>query len=667
MPIAYNDKTGEALRLGDDGAWAPTKIAHNPQTGEMLALDGSQWVGIKKPEMGWGEHADNLVRQVANGATFGFADEISAGLNSLIGKGNYDDNLKAERDKDKAFEAANPVAATAAQIGGGLMTGGAGAGRAVAAQGLSLPAKVLRSSGVGAAAGGLAGFGAGEDGLENRATTAATGALTGGVVGAALPPVVAGLGKLGDALSPITEPIANRFRSGPQIADLKIAQAIERDKLTPEQVAQNLRDIGPNAALVDAGGENLSSLGRAAAGVPGEAKEKAAAFLNTRQEGQGARIVGKIERSLDTTADYHANADDLLARRAREAAPLYEAAYAKPFVWSDQISGLMDRPSMKQALGRAYRIAAEEGRDPQGLGLAMNEAGDVTFASVPSMRTLDFIKRGLDDVLEGYRDKTSGRLVLDEAGRAVNNTRAQLLRAIDDANPEYKAARAAYAGPSQSLDAMARGRDFIKSDAEVTTKQLVGLPDSDKEFFRAGAARALRDMIYNTDDGSNAVRRLFGNQMKRDKLAAVFPDEASFKEFERAMQSEALMYSTRAKVLGGSRTAPMQAELADLDSSGGLGSAASQAVRGNLLGAVGDLASTVMSRAQRPSERVGNALADMMFNSDPQATAAVLARLRAQPSVQNSLRRFLAGSRVGGGLATEGGLAIGSSSNSQNP
>ena len=537
----------------------------------------------------------------------------------------------------------------------------------MAAQGLTLPAKVLRSAGVGAAAGGLAGFGAGEDGLENRVTGAATGALVGGAVGAALPPAASGLGKLGDALSPITDPIANRFRSGPQIADRKIAQAIERDGLTPDQVAQSLRDLGPNAALVDAGGENLSSLGRAAAGVPGEAKDKAATFLNARQEGQGARIVGKIEQGLDSTADFHANVDDLLARRARDAAPLYEAAYAKPFVWSDQIAGLMDRPSMKQALGRAYRIAAEEGRDPQGLGLAMNEAGDVTFSSVPSMRTLDYVKRGLDDVLEGYRDKTSGRLALDDGGRAVNSTRAQFLSAIDDANPDYKAARAAYAGPSQSLDALNRGRDFIKSDAEVTTKQLSGLSDSDKDFFRAGAARALRDMIYNTDDGANAVRRLLGNQMKRDKLAAVFPDEASFKDFERAMQSEALMYSTRAKVLGGSRTAPMQAELADLDSSGGLGAAASQAVRGNFLGAVGDLAGAVMARAQRPSERVGNALSDLLFSPDPQTNAAVLARLRAQPGAQNSLRRFLSGSRAGGGLATEGGLSMGVSSNSQTP
>ena len=67
----------------------------------------------------------------------------------------------------------------------------------------------------------------------------------------------------------------------------------------------------------------------------------------------------------------------------------------------------MKRPSMKAAFAKAQRIAAEEGRNPKELGLDFNQAGDPQFLAgadelgqVPSTQTLDYIKRGLDDVVE---------------------------------------------------------------------------------------------------------------------------------------------------------------------------------------------------------------------------------------------------------------------------
>src|SRR3546814_19291831 len=108
---------------------------------------------------------------------------------------------------------------------------------------------------------------------------------------------------------------------------------------------------------------------------------------------------------------------------------------------------------MRAAYRNAARIAGEEGVEPRGLGLAFNDAGDVVFEETPAnMRTLDYIKRGLDDVLERYRDPTTGRLVLDNTGRAIDQTRRALLDELDNINPDYAKARAAWAGPSQNLD-----------------------------------------------------------------------------------------------------------------------------------------------------------------------------------------------------------------------
>ncbi len=82
-------------------------------------------------------------------------------------------------------------------------------------------------------------------------------------------------------------------------------------------------------------------------------------------------------------------------------------------------------------------------------------------ASVPNYttQTLDYVKRGMDDVLEDKRNPITQRLVLHEAGRAQNQVRQQFLSEVDRHNPAYAEARNAYAAPVQARDAMGRGQD----------------------------------------------------------------------------------------------------------------------------------------------------------------------------------------------------------------
>lgn len=85
------------------------------------------------------------------------------------------------------------------------------------------------------------------------------------------------------------------------------------------------------------------------------------------------------------------------------------------------------------------RVTALQSADPQSVS-AVNRQ--------PSWQTLDYVKRGLDDVLEGCRDKTTGKLALDTESKAVNDTLRGLLSRLDTSNPDYAAARAACAGPA---------------------------------------------------------------------------------------------------------------------------------------------------------------------------------------------------------------------------
>ncbi len=157
----------------------------------------------------------NIAGAVGQGLSFGFSDElaggIGAGINStmnMFGKGTGDSFGDAYRDirdgaranKD-AFAARNPKTALAAEIGGGLLTGGVGAARVGALKGAQ---SLGRLAGVGAAEGAVYGAGASDaDTLDGVAGDAAIGGLLGGATGAAAPAIgksVKGLLSGGNAL-----------------------------------------------------------------------------------------------------------------------------------------------------------------------------------------------------------------------------------------------------------------------------------------------------------------------------------------------------------------------------------------------------------------------------------------------------------------------------------
>lgn len=673
MPIAYNDKTGEALRLDESGAWAPTKLATNPKTGERLALDGSQWVAVKKPEMGWGEYADNLVRQVANGVTFGFADEIAAGLGAATGIGgkfgDYEGNLAAQRGQDKAFEEQYPVAATTAQVGGGIV-GALGAGKLVGAAGRAIQGadaapqivknavtaaqnapQLAKYAGGGAAAGGLSGAGFADGDLEDRAIGAATGGVIGGALGTALPVAVSGVGKLVGAA---TRPVTDRIGQGPaRVADRKVAQAFERDGKTVDEVSARLRTLGPEATIADAAGENTAGLLETVANQPGTGRQMAQRVLQQRQKGAGGRIQDSAARELGDGGFYQ-TLDDLNLARKEAAAPLYEQAYAKNFVWSDTLEDLSKRPAFKKAMGKALNIASEEGIDPNALGLAFNEAGDVVFKSTPSMRTLDFVKRGLDDVVEEFRNDL-GILKLNDAGRAINGTRAAFVRELRDLNPAYSEALDAWSGPTQLMDAMAKGRNFSKPDAEITEKIVGALSPAEKEAFLLGVRRGIDDMVDSTGRTSDATRKLLGTPKMSKALQAAFPDTASYRRFAADLLREQKFNQTRNTVLSNSATARRLAGQEDAgidpsplsDIAQGIGNTSPlQVAKG-----AANFVRGAVSSGKRLPEGEARELARMLLSTDRDAQTAALQRLSSGTKIvplTDAQRKLIASSLVAG-------------------
>lgn len=629
---------------------------------------------------GVGNFVDNVGRQLANGMSFGFADEIAAGGDATLSKiadqfragpsrswgQMYSENLAAERNKDRTFEQAHPYVATGAQIAGNLAGAVAGTRLLPLAAPASVPSMVARGTAAGAAGGAVSGFGSGEGGFGNRALGAAGGAVVGGALGAAATvaaPILARSWTLArNALG---------LQNAERMAADKLAQAFERDGIPLEEAQRRIVQWQQQGAkpemLADIGGENVRGLARSAAGTPGPGKQRAVRMLEQRRAGQGERIAADMDQTM-SALPYHATRDELLATRQQAAQPLYEQAYQATPISPSQLqdggalAGLMRRPSMRAAAQRALGIASEEGRDPASLGLDFNAAGDPVFARVPSWQTLDYIKRGLDDVLEAMRDPTSGRLVLDESGRAIQATRTAYRTLLRNENPVFGQALDAYSGPSDSLDALAYGRNILTStriDSQAIARRVQDMTPGERAFYRAGVRQAIVDRVLNTPDGADAVRRFFSTPGMRAKLMTAFENPQDWQRFYDQTMREANMARVENQVSPrvGSQTQPRQAEAADLGRDSLVNSVAESVVSGDSPRRA--VLRTLLDRSRGINGPTANSLTTMLFNTNPRQQLGTLdqliwlSELRRQQQLgrQNAARGLLL---AGGGVAGQG-------------
>lgn len=637
-----------------------------------------------------GRYADNTVRQAAQGVTFGYMDEISAGLRTGGGLwGNYGEALAAERARDAGFRRDNPVAATVANIAGGVASPIARAlpflnpGRAA-----SLPAAVMRGAGAGAASGAVAGFGEGEGGLQNRAGGAMVGAGVGAALGGALPLVTAGAGAAAGA-------VGRRLglTSGAPDAERILLRDLGRDGVTPDELLRRTQEsaaAGRPEVLADLAGENVRGTAAAIARAPGQGRQAAADLVTARGgRAQGERLAQEVQRAV-SGEDFRATANDIVARRSAAAQPAYERAWRIELTPDEfqRVAPMVNDRIGQDAMQRGLRVLELEhlatGRpfDPAAYGVRRTGEGWVPAeGAAPNMRLMDAVKRGYDQIVEDFRDQF-GVLRLNEYGRAVNQVRAAYRNELAGMFPPYRRALESWSGPSGTLDAMGMGRRLLSEGAEasdITANQIARMPAERREAFRIGVARGLTDRIEGAADGAELtrLRQMYGTPRVRERLRAAFDSDADFQSFSTALDAEARMAATNRAVSpsGGSQTAPLQERMADLRNPPGGGSvvdANRQAVNGSLVpdllraGTGGGITAPLFRIGERVQqnmqqsrlERNMDALAPMLFGRDPAAREQVARALMAralgdqhtQQVINPRIRAIARGLAVGGAI-----------------
>lgn len=554
------------------------------------------------------EFIDNMVRQAANAITFNKADEISAGMNAATGLGDdYATNLARERERDTEFMRENPGAALGAQLAGGLMTGGVGAARVLGSQAIRHAPAAARWAAfpaVGAAEGAAAGFGAAEGGLGNRLSGAAEGAAIGGAVGAALP-VVGNVVRRG-----VVEPIRTATDRGRvSVARDYFRKALDRDKMTPADMGQRMRDLGPDATPADVG-PNVSGLGEYGASRPGRALTEATDMVAERRGGSFDRMADDLDRAVGPGGQD-------VALRVEDSPQFATVLDQRVPVHRDMLT-LLRRPSMRDAWSRVQRTAAEQDIALPPIDQVIDdlESGRITGIET---RLLHFVKKGLDDTLEAGRDPVTGS-ILPEFGKnrvhAMEGTRRAYRDMVKRLNPDYGAALDRMASEARIDDALDMGRKAWTSarwSPDAITNRLGKMTDRERRAFRAGMAAAIEDKMAGAAEQGRALDRFVLSNAP--KIRAAFGPAAD--DLIAAAQRERTFAGTEGRLTGNSRTAIRGAIKEDVedrmpDPTGAIGDAARGSGSGLAMRALEGLWNVV----SKPPAAAADEAARMVYQRD---------------------------------------------------
>lgn len=369
-----------------------------------------------------------------------------------------------------------------------------------------------------------------------------------------------------------------------------------------------------------------------------DARGVAEGVLMPRQRGQYDRLIGAIDRDLGPIANVPQLSDDLIRKARTDAAPLYDQAYSAPGAASVDISGIIKTPIGQQGLQRAgSRVQNQLGPDgqpvdPTSLGFDFNAAGETMLTRTPSFQQLDQFKQGLDDVINAGYDPIS-RQYTPEAAQAID-LKNRLVSQIDEVNPAYKAARAAYAGPAADRAALQQGKDALRLPPDAMNFQRQALGSSEQAQYGLGYRSGMAEQAGKSRYATNPWETAYGTPQAQQKLTSLFPQGAD--RFGKQYGLESQMAQTNNAVLGGSPTAERLISDQNFD-------------LGFLPTAAMDVATTgtpMMTSARLGAKfaggelgRIGakkkaDALAPILFNADSAQNSALIRELQKNIKIQ---------------------------------
>ena len=538
--LAKTDPDGSAKKSISDKMWNGyyADAVSKPYGDETPEQAKERAYGKMSPLQEDPGYVEGAGRAAFQGATLGAGDEIvAAGAAALdpIFKGSggtfgerYQKYKGEESGRVDRFRETNPVTATVAEIGGSIPTMIAGGTALNGTKGL---VGAMRG---GATAGGIYGFNADEGNVADRVDGTLKGVALGAATGAALH----GAGK---AVQAVRNP-----NKGTKAGKM-LTKALSRDEIPLDEVGKRLDDLGPNAMVADLG-PNLGQQAEGIASLPGKGQTILRQAIKDRSapEAVTERITQDLTKNLGRSSPAYAVAEELAAKQAQAAKPLYDAVRNVPVKLDGSLLFVTKTPMGQKAFNKAMQAAANDGV-PTNQGMT---AGIV-----------DYAKRSLDDIANA-----AARAGNNNEARQARKLAGMLTKEMDKRVPAYKTARESFASFEQVKEALDDGVNLFKNKMhpDEMRKKLAKMGPGEKEAFVQGVQSSVADIMGTARNDALQIRNLLDKGYNRERLAlAIGKDQAD--DLIRAIDREFIFKGTANRVTGGSATAGRQAAQAEVD------------------------------------------------------------------------------------------------------
>lgn len=391
-----------------------------------------------------------------------------------------------------AYTAPLVVNAAGSKAADWVMRGQSKFGRGVRAGSIAAPAA--------AAEGGSSG--AGRD--ENRARGGAIGAGMGAGLAVALGPLVPLLGEGATAIARRikkldVQTIAEEL--GVSLPSARVLRSyLQNDNL--DAAAQVLARGGDDAMLAEAGPGTRQALDTAMQ-TGGEALSVARPRVDERVQVAGNRFTGTINRIFGDSQGGIKGEAKAIAKgtaRAREAA--YNHAYGQPTPMTGeagrQLEAVLARihpDDLQAAIKAAEKEMRDKGVKNQNYMATIADNGEVTFSQPLSVLQLDYLARGLGDIVEGGTDKLTGKVSPD--ARRAQGQMMDLRKVLRENVDGYARALKLGGDKIKQTDALVMGRKLLSETTtfEDVRNTLANAPQDVKDAAKKGLRENIEAIV----------------------------------------------------------------------------------------------------------------------------------------------------------------------------
>lgn len=314
-----------------------------------------------------------------------------------------------------------------------------------------------------------------------------------------------------------------------------LAEAMQREGISPDDVAKMLDDLGPEGMPADIG-PSFQRLLRVAANELPRIEGRGRGVFAARQAGQASRLTSALD---DVAGVPGLTLDDELTRMEQVFKPviddMYNQARARPLAIPRNIQSILDNaPDAKEALAAAQKTLANR-----------RAVGD----QISHLDVIDAVKQNLDD-----RIGAAIRAGENNRARDILRIKNTIVSMADDAIPEYRQARQLYAGKVSLETAADLGQNYLKLNPREMQDYISTMGESELRMFRLGAKQAIMDRVDMTRTSSDLYKQIFGKNGDSNKLRMLFPTQEGFDAFQNTMRRELTYKITENAFRGNSTT-----------------------------------------------------------------------------------------------------------------